>query len=35
LAMYNNLDDPSVVELTETDADESRALSDIRDYITA
>lgn len=35
LAMYDNVSDPLVVELTETDADESRAISDIRDYITA
>jgi hypothetical protein len=35
LAMYDNLGDPMVVELTESDADESRAFSDIRDYLTA
>jgi hypothetical protein len=35
LAMYDNLSDPLVVELTESDADESQAISDIRNYITA
>jgi hypothetical protein len=35
LAMYDNLSDPIVVELTESDADESRAITNIRDYITA
>lgn len=35
LAMYDNHSDPLVVELTESDADESRAITEIRDYITA
>jgi hypothetical protein len=35
LAMYDNLGDPLVVELTESDADESRAITEIREYVTA
>ncbi len=34
LAMFDDLSDPIIVELTESDADESRALSLIRAYIT-
>ncbi len=34
LAMFDDHSDPIVVELTENDADESRALSLIRSYIT-
>jgi len=35
LAMFNNQNEPIIIELTENDADESRALSDIRNYITS
>jgi len=34
LAMFDDRSDPIIVELTENDADESRALSLIRSYIT-
>jgi hypothetical protein len=35
LAMFDDLSDPIIVELTEDDADESRAVSLIRSYITS
>jgi hypothetical protein len=35
LAMFDDQSDPIIVELTENDADESRALSLIRSYITS
>jgi len=34
LAMYDNQNDPSIIELTRTDADKSKAISLIRSYIT-
>jgi len=35
LAMFDDHSDPIIVELTESDADESKALSFIRSYITS